>query len=764
MGLALALTPLASAQQFQTPTLPNPLATAVSQHLQARLQHAQALKSQMLRAQYEQGASSDFAKKAYDAQQAYQAERAFDEYTAYLKLQNNREQFSETNRPEADLVPNFTPIAYQPLTQATEFTATPILAPNRQSTFSPPVHIAPSPDPSFASFGNKPKEQEDELNQTQSRDLKQVEYQEHSTQQIRSKAQPLYAYQPPRAGVVHSTQSQFSSQQQLATPQRMISSQSSILNSTRPQPQQTYRKREYILSENSREGLQDRIASMFSKSRFRETNANQPQLAPKSQVESQPIAPTTQSVQQRFPPRQSTQNPGQRRWPDGTSQANLQSTSHQIMAGANQVPQVSPTHPTRLPSPTVPMRSNGEVQHAFEMQQRRARTNSDRTSVQHAAMVEPVQDPFNDQSVALSPSSIQTAQLFYEPIPLTGPNQQEHSSPKVDENTPMRQISVLSNRSQDADQPQDNQFGQPLKSDTNQQPAQDFLPQSPEDQKQADEEFDRRLQELEGNQGDESARIDDMVRELEKELEKSRADQTDSVLDQNPIDEFDNQAMEDTGSFKSNLTTCDEFRNVLLNNSIRDIALDMSPLASRNRGHNASMSRTWTDRAGNIVATGSMVDLRRGYVIIDTADGRQKISYAKLSDADWAAVSRYWKIPELCSVGDQGNASHNWIPQTYTWKASSLCHKPLFFENIQLERYGHTHGPFTQPIRSVAHFFVSLVSVPYQSGIHPAYECQYALGFYRPGDCAPWLKDPIPISLNGAVRQALFTTGVAVIQ
>ena len=172
------------------------------------------------------------------------------------------------------------------------------------------------------------------------------------------------------------------------------------------------------------------------------------------------------------------------------------------------------------------------------------------------------------------------------------------------------------------------------------------------------------------------------------------------------------------------------------------------------------MGRTWTDRSGNIIATGAMSDLRRGYVILDSG---QKIAYARLSEADWAAVSEFWRLPTTCSVGDRGSVHRNWVPQTFTWSASNLCHKPLYFENRQLERYGHSHGPFTQPVQSAAHFFVSFFTLPYQMSINPANECQYALGYYRPGNCAPWLKDPVPLSLDGARRQALFVTGMSFI-
>jgi hypothetical protein len=39
-------------------------------------------------------------------------------------------------------------------------------------------------------------------------------------------------------------------------------------------------------------------------------------------------------------------------------------------------------------------------------------------------------------------------------------------------------------------------------------------------------------------------------------------------------------------------------------------------------------------------------------------------------------------------------------------------------------------------------------------GINPLNECQYALGYYRPGSCAPWLLPPIPISVRGALAEA----------
>lgn len=110
--------------------------------------------------------------------------------------------------------------------------------------------------------------------------------------------------------------------------------------------------------------------------------------------------------------------------------------------------------------------------------------------------------------------------------------------------------------------------------------------------------------------------------------------------------------------------------------------------------------------------------------------------------------------PEICSFEGVPSAARCWNPQTFVWTASAVCSKPLYYQDIQLERYGHTRGPIIQPLISAAHFFGNVAIAPYKAGIHPPNECVYALGYYRPGDCAPWLYEPFPWSVRGAASQA----------
>jgi hypothetical protein len=105
-------------------------------------------------------------------------------------------------------------------------------------------------------------------------------------------------------------------------------------------------------------------------------------------------------------------------------------------------------------------------------------------------------------------------------------------------------------------------------------------------------------------------------------------------------------------------------------------------------------------------------------------------------------------------------ATYGWAPTTFTWKASALCHKPPYFNDDHLERYGHSFGPYLQPVISGAHFFLTVPVLPYKMGLYPPNECIYTLGYYRPGSCAPYMLDPLPISVRAGLYEAAVWTGM----
>lgn len=175
----------------------------------------------------------------------------------------------------------------------------------------------------------------------------------------------------------------------------------------------------------------------------------------------------------------------------------------------------------------------------------------------------------------------------------------------------------------------------------------------------------------------------------------------------------------------------------------------------RNEDLAESPVRKWRDREDNILAEGRLNNVKYGNVLVLDANNQiVRVPWDKLSDDDLCFVTAWWRVPAECTFGDQQFAQRNFTPSTLTWKASALCHKPLYFEQVQLERYGHTAGPILQPVLSGAHFFGSVITLPYQAGINPPWECQYALGYYRPGSCAPWLVPPVPLSVRGGLWQA----------
>jgi hypothetical protein len=117
--------------------------------------------------------------------------------------------------------------------------------------------------------------------------------------------------------------------------------------------------------------------------------------------------------------------------------------------------------------------------------------------------------------------------------------------------------------------------------------------------------------------------------------------------------------------------------------------------------------------------------------------------------------------PSSCDLEGGDFIPRQWASTTFIWQASGLCHKPAYFEDVHLERYGHSWGPYVQPLMSGAHFFLNVPILPYKMGLYPPNECIYTLGYYRPGSCAPYMLDPLPLSVRAALAQGGAAVGMA---
>lgn len=119
--------------------------------------------------------------------------------------------------------------------------------------------------------------------------------------------------------------------------------------------------------------------------------------------------------------------------------------------------------------------------------------------------------------------------------------------------------------------------------------------------------------------------------------------------------------------------------------------------------------------------------------------------------------------PVELGLGNKPFVPRSMPPSVFAWKASNVSHNPLYFEDPQLERYGHTYGDCIQPFVSLGRFGVQVVGLPYQMALDPPCKEVYPLGYYRPGEPAPKLHHQVPLNARAAALAAVFYTGVGVI-
>ena len=234
---------------------------------------------------------------------------------------------------------------------------------------------------------------------------------------------------------------------------------------------------------------------------------------------------------------------------------------------------------------------------------------------------------------------------------------------------------------------------------------------------------------------------------------------------------FDDEENEDL--LKTEGLSCSDFRSRIQRQTIDQVSLDISPPYRpdeidqsrydklKSKFDEKQSLRQWRNISGVPLTTGRLRDLAYENVVIETQYGStESIPIDQLSEGDLAYISENWGLPQECRLEQVAFVERSWTPMTMTWKASNLCHNPLYFEDVNLERYGHTHGPVLEPLVQTAHFFGNIAVLPYKMGVHCPTECQYSLGYYRPGNCAPWIIPPVPLSVKGAAAQVATVTGM----
>lgn len=134
--------------------------------------------------------------------------------------------------------------------------------------------------------------------------------------------------------------------------------------------------------------------------------------------------------------------------------------------------------------------------------------------------------------------------------------------------------------------------------------------------------------------------------------------------------------------------------------------------------------------------------------------------FSKLSTSSaYKEVDSYLIVDERSDLATNGLVGGD-FPTSYTWMTPGTYHRPLYFEQVNLERYGTGVHSALQPALSAAHFFTTIPVLPYKMGSQCPTSTEYTLGHYRPGDCTPHQLHHRPWSWRGAGVQALFVTGM----
>lgn len=129
----------------------------------------------------------------------------------------------------------------------------------------------------------------------------------------------------------------------------------------------------------------------------------------------------------------------------------------------------------------------------------------------------------------------------------------------------------------------------------------------------------------------------------------------------------------------------------------------------------------------------------------------------QIATSDTDAV-RKLKIPAQKLQRVNINDTQSNLAREANWEAPATCHYPLYFEEVNLERYGYSHFGCLQPVASAAHFFGTVPLLPYKMTLHPSRECLYTLGHYRPGSCVPYRINQLPLRLSAAAVEGLVVT------
>ncbi|TWT80948.1 hypothetical protein CA13_23950 [Planctomycetes bacterium CA13] len=105
-----------------------------------------------------------------------------------------------------------------------------------------------------------------------------------------------------------------------------------------------------------------------------------------------------------------------------------------------------------------------------------------------------------------------------------------------------------------------------------------------------------------------------------------------------------------------------------------------------------------------------------------------------------------------------------WTWTMRTWAAPNTFSNPRYFEDRMLERHGHERWGHWTPLASGVRFFGTAPLLPYLATVQHPTECEYTLGYFRTGNCAPAYLQRPPYERKAVVAEATaIAAGVLII-
>ena len=138
-------------------------------------------------------------------------------------------------------------------------------------------------------------------------------------------------------------------------------------------------------------------------------------------------------------------------------------------------------------------------------------------------------------------------------------------------------------------------------------------------------------------------------------------------------------------------------------------------------------------------------------------------AFKSIREISYDIAPKPGELPKECPLISAAYTGRSYSRTCFLWTASGVCTKGAYFEDVQLERYGHSLCPALEPVFSGVRFFVTVPLLPYKMGLTPPNECVYTLGHYRVGNCAPYMLDPLPISVRAILFEAAAVGGAIAI-